>query len=715
MKPVEKETALGSYEALEREAMSSAESQGGVLKPVESFEGEDPNAPFAGDIARPNSRGEIEFKPQALRKWLAGVPEAQRPAAVKALVTEEMNHVATRQAVGDKGAATFWNDLTGLEKRAHHRRYTEYWTPEALNEATGRKFSESQLGHEAINSFLMRARRMPLREFVEAAGREKWTVATLDNLANIVFKTREFLGTKASREQLSMLDDIAGKITAARAAAQKQDEQGPAAFQKGEEEKKARDLLDMSPADLSKWKFEAKYGPELMQQMASTVTPEDMPKLIAERDRLRAKNTEQMLDWESKGIPDAAGQKDFFETQLKAQTLNEMIEHAPKEGEGPAAFQKKRGEPKQDKFFEDVTAMGKPGQVGKAEVVGPGKGVPESEAGTARPTAEDMQEVLGKFYPPSTGVDIEHAAGDMLGIPRKERAPEPGKPSPQPEKTEPPSAKPSFEEFLDASQKKWGPFVTPSQLLDVWNDQVAKIAEMPGRGVERMRKALNLEHNLGARQIADPTPAPVEIAPGEERAAAQRLDSAQRYRRNVIANIITKLTPDASKLYGKKGVLKPVDRKSISLDDIAWHRGLANEVFSNITQDEARRPDMLGQILTRDARVFGQPVSVSKRVAVFVDQKNGKVHAVSAYNDGRRGPVVVDPRSVSKAAPVIELDRIKPTDYRAIYGITVEPVQGLHQTWDSIKAFNEDIGNKANEFSRSEMGRVGSVPASGWW
>lgn len=90
----------------------------------------------------------------------------------------------------------------------------------------------------------------------------------------------------------------------------------------------ASDLVKMTPEELVAWKKKAIYGPDLMQKMANAVEDQHLPSLIAERDRLRQEINITIKGWTKQ--PSEAEWKDYQFKQVKAQTLNEMIEHAPK-------------------------------------------------------------------------------------------------------------------------------------------------------------------------------------------------------------------------------------------------------------------------------------------------------------------------------------------------------------------------------------------------
>lgn len=89
----------------------------------------------------------------------------------------------------------------------------------------------------------------------------------------------------------------------------------------------ARELSDLPPDELRARLKSMKYGPVLMREIAATVDPADIPKMAAERDRLR-KEIRESVD---KATPETIDKiwKDVGDKQLKAQSLNEWIEESP--------------------------------------------------------------------------------------------------------------------------------------------------------------------------------------------------------------------------------------------------------------------------------------------------------------------------------------------------------------------------------------------------
>lgn len=176
---------------------------------------------------------------------------------------------------------------------------------------------------------------------------------------------------------------------------------------------------------------------------------------------------------------------------------------------------------------------------------------------------------------------------------------------------------------------------------------------------------------------------------------AEEASKSQKYRLAVISGIGRKLIEQASKTKFRK----PLDRTSITSEDIGWWR--TGDPWRDISPEESANADRLGAILTDEARVSGRPVSESNSLAVMLDKKTGVVHLVSAYRDGRRGPVVTDPMRPGKFAPESIPIGERVNQYRTLYRMLLdEPVKDFHQSFKDIDAFNEAIGKAANETVR---------------
>lgn len=186
-----------------------ADERAAIDRPVDVVTGPLPEGdPFAGQIATADRAGQrILINSQVFGQWLRGVPEAQRPQAVRSLLSEERIHLA----VDDAAAQNYWTGLTGIEKAIETRRYTGKWRGVS-------SVDPLMLGHEAIRFRMQQLARMTPREIAEAAGAAKWGMRGLTAVEDTVRTVRETLGTKASQEQLAILDRIGANLNTAKAA-----------------------------------------------------------------------------------------------------------------------------------------------------------------------------------------------------------------------------------------------------------------------------------------------------------------------------------------------------------------------------------------------------------------------------------------------------------------------------------------------------------------
>ena len=100
----------------------------------------------------------------------------------------------------------------------------------------------------------------------------------------------------------------------------------------------ATDLLTMTPEQVVAWKKAAPYGEQMMQTMATAVKPAGIPKIVEQRDILRKQAADLLAQAGDNPEHPAWGQSQVV--SVKAQTLNEMVENAPKSPGGqpvPAA------------------------------------------------------------------------------------------------------------------------------------------------------------------------------------------------------------------------------------------------------------------------------------------------------------------------------------------------------------------------------------------
>lgn len=191
------------------------------------------NEPFAGQIATiDRQKGSIRINPQEFSAWLKQVPAANRTEAVKSLLGEEKIHLA----VDDGSATAYWQDLTSIEKAIERRRYTGKWGGVGLD--------DTMMGHEAVRFRLQQLARMTPREIADANWKSRIGMKAITTLEDTVRSLRQTFGTKASLEQLAILDRLQENIAAAKGAAQGVQ---PGAYRKGRKETSEQDIMFLPP------------------------------------------------------------------------------------------------------------------------------------------------------------------------------------------------------------------------------------------------------------------------------------------------------------------------------------------------------------------------------------------------------------------------------------------------------------------------------------
>jgi hypothetical protein len=195
------------HQALVTENLDATNGAGVRVISAEEANGE--NAPFAGGIrwlAVPDFKtGQVLLNGPEFSRWLSGIPEADRPKAVRAVLSEESIHLATPEAAADAYA----KNMTGVERWAVNKRY-----------GTGNHNLEGRnLGYEAIRFRLQQAMKMTPTEYVNAlrGDRSMAAMKTLTMLESTVRGIREnLLKTKASAESLAMLSKVTDNINNAK-------------------------------------------------------------------------------------------------------------------------------------------------------------------------------------------------------------------------------------------------------------------------------------------------------------------------------------------------------------------------------------------------------------------------------------------------------------------------------------------------------------------
>lgn len=292
---------------------------------------------------------------------------------------------------------------------------------------------------------------------------------------------------------------------------------------------------------------------------------------------------------------------------------------------------------------------------------------------------------------------------------------------------------PSLKDFASQMSKEFGP-LKPGDVKVHFEDAFWRWAERAsGAEVAAMArdsglaKKLRLETAEGLKTIADPLPIEEQRAAVAETGvrgvrAVERvgkmaqpelfrrrlgaLDTpAQRLRASTLASLAEKL------IVQEQGAREFLYRKEIDpTEDLASPTIETKEPIYNEFREADQANPSLPDKLVQDARAFGGekttqiiggekvtvrkkgfPVSASKRLTAIQNKASGRVHVVSTYRDGRRGPVMVEPITGTHEKVAEMLRR-----YRVIASTLLdEPVKDFQKTYPSLSEYEADWGNPA--------------------
>jgi len=243
--------ALDSYDARNKTAMQQrverqavpdepAQAEFEAVAKKHGYNGEvafvDEKSMADGDVLKSSwaiwnpKSGRIEVNRDA---WNSLTPE-RRAKLIESVASEEAIH----SKVSDADAADYFRNSTGIQRAIGRRIYTAG--------TKGLKVSENQLAHEMLRRTIQHLRGVKPTELVELAGREGWTVKSLDAVDRAINKIRQKIGTKASKAQLATLDKVQENIGIVRSALQSGaiTQQPQSSLMRGDDGKKWYDSLD---------------------------------------------------------------------------------------------------------------------------------------------------------------------------------------------------------------------------------------------------------------------------------------------------------------------------------------------------------------------------------------------------------------------------------------------------------------------------------------
>ena len=543
--------------------------------------------PFAGQIATiDRATGKIVVNAGEFQSWLKSIPENRRQSAVRSLLGEERIHLA----VPDPQALDYWNNLTAAEKAITRRRYTGTWSGKETGGGQPVSIDETGFGHEALRFRLQQLARQTPREVAEAVGRERWTMQGLTAVENVLRTVREKLGTKASKEQLAILDKIQGNLTTAQAA------------------------LGARPAALRK---EKDHGL-------------DLPAIPDGRTRLyngSETGSGTSWSWWTSSLDRASS---FGRNIRYVDVPDEVARRAKSAAEA-------RGQGGTSHFLDDA-------HIKEAKDAG------VSEPKVLDLTPDTSPESIGK----QIGFNFKPVASfSMKGVPE--------------------ALRPEMERLHQAHG--WE-FTRPSDGLTFYTKVGATADEIMARAKEK--------------------------DPGVSQPGALRKGRKQPAQDELFLPPLRMGTPVERNVEIKQ---PEVHRPQVTPVEIDWSQRGKEPSFRPISDDEAKHPAALGQILVADSRIEGaqQKESSSRRLVALLDRSTGRVEMVSAYRHGRAGAMLVDPQLAGTGKPNRPLASLMGR-YKPIYSVLLDhPVNNFHQRFQSVQDFMGRFGDEATDRSKESV------------
>lgn len=660
--------------------------------------------------------GDIEMSRAAFDLFMEGLDPSKRAEGLQAALAEEGIH----STVTGEQAAAYANTLTAAERALGQRLYL------GGHPASAAGLTPELLGHELLRQRMQRLLKMSPTEIAEAAGREKWTRASLEFIANLIRRVREAFGTEAATTGKQMTQDLLKKYQeninrAAEAIGEKPifdkteltipapkepvgepsipkaaetqpglfptaeppkptPAQGelPMSFRRGEPSKAVSDFEEALSVPGSQFR----RGNDLSKATGmGAESMADLNKLADLRDKYEAERKQLMQKAIAAPTPEEQARliEQSLMTGQKSQLARESIETAanvgswskemvPDLGERPLDWQKN---PEVAQWLKE-----------RGQKLGIDIGDLEQAPATFRrkmPTPEEFEsgshDVFGKM-----------AASTLQQL---EKSPEAR-----------PKA-PTFQKFSKEIQDKFGK-MPKTAVQDLWNKAMWKILpEASGKTLEALREGARIKHRVGSKEIADPVKKgevpSLEGLHGDDLQQAKEVQKGiaarERYRSQVISALAEKFM--ASSLKEAR-----LDREVADPSEIAFGEDAKQPAYNEITPMERYNVKRLGDILTDDARTEGVNVSHTKRLTVLQDKKSGRVVMASTFRDPRRGAVVMDP--VSPVKEHVPLERVL-KDWRPIASVLLEdPVKNYRERFESLSDYQEKFGNDAKSREATE-------------
>lgn len=200
-------------EEMERAAIDEGKNTGVPVTPVDKFTGEDDaTVPFSGFLMATGEGAELHRR--QFRMWIEqmaarGLSRGEIHDVVVSRINEEKVHNDVMRSLDKGEVSDYWKNLSDWEKKIESYIY---------HGATEQRYSDIQMGHEAIRRRMQQAMGMTPGEFLEVLGTERVKLKSLDVIGRMIRRGREALGTKASARQRYLYDKALYNINYAKAA-----------------------------------------------------------------------------------------------------------------------------------------------------------------------------------------------------------------------------------------------------------------------------------------------------------------------------------------------------------------------------------------------------------------------------------------------------------------------------------------------------------------
>lgn len=687
---------------------SVAKEMGANVELVSDTESGNPFASrLRGNIATiDRNTGKVLVNPEQFESWLKEVPSNQRRLAVKSVIAEEQNHLAT----DDSAAKAYWGTLSGPEKKIIQNRYGK--VP---------NMNDTLWGHEAVNFELQRLARMTPHQVLSAAKGEKWKLKSLAVLETTIRGIRKALGTKASQEGLGILDQVQKNLSLGKIALSSRGKADAAAKAVADRD---ADKLD-SLAEMHIQSGDPETG-EAMKATAARIRSElpsarrryvaekgdhpDMQVLITDdpkTGKVRATQFWKKEDgsWEPSGHGVFNNEDEAVKEVEKPGRfgIGDKRFKMTEEPQSPAARPRKRNESVfQDKFFLPGEATQKPsGSTQAVPISGEAPTVPPEER-TSAEAAGALPRLAGTQLQEKASGWLQKAASDAsTGISE-------GKPA----------EIPTFKDFVDYMQGQQSE-LKPGQLAEMWHEEVGKFLEKaPGEQLGDLVKAIwgrqvteasavgrkGFFRGIisGSQKVADlPESGQFKLAqdvynrtPAERYQDERKVASIARDRDKVIGALFNKLV---------KPVMEDIrlSDKETTPEDLRYGGGKAISAVHEFSEQDERNPKLLGEELVDESRRSkNDPLTASKRLTAIADRKSGSVELVSTYKHPSLGTMLVDPLSPERQhSPLDSMLR----RYRVIGSYLRDtPVQKFKQHFKNLADFNDSFANEARRQYQNE-------------